>query len=552
MLGQVVGVSGQTVINVGKPSAGKDMTPAIQKAVEKAARLKGKGPVVIKFAPGVYNISREKATARLQLISNTTTETENPNPVKHYGLYLNNLSDVTIDGSGATLLTHGEMTSMAVDSCRNIVIKNLTIDAADPSVVEMKVTARTDSTLTCSLITANTYSISPEGKISWRGEGWEFTGGIAQKYDGTYTLRCESPTDRYTSARAEGESLVFSYPAGKAPKCEVGEVYQMRHSFRTEVASFINCSENVTLSNVTYNFLGNFGIVGQMTRDITLDHVTCAPNGKDGRTCAGFADFVQMSGCSGLVKITGCDFAGAHDDPINVHGTHLKVKSVENPKTITVRYMHGQTRGFAPYNVGDEVALASPHTLLREMPAVVTSVERINDFEYRVGLDRNVDAKIKEMGDVVIENVTATPDVEIIGCRFTLTPTRGLLLSTSGRAVIKDNTFLNIPMSSILIADDGRSWFESGPVRDVTIENNRFIDCASPVINISPEISRYAGAVHSGIKILNNQFLFSDKSAKPVLVEAKAVDGLTLKGNTTDCPEANPLKATYCSNITTD
>ena len=54
----------------------------------------------------------------------------------------------------------------------------------------------------------------------------------------------------------------------------------------------------------------------------------------------------------------------------------------------------------------------------------------------------------------MVENLTAMPEVEIVGCRFTLTPTRGLLLTTGRKALIADNTFLNIPMPSIYISDD--------------------------------------------------------------------------------------------------
>ena len=55
------------------------------------------------------------------------------------------------------------------------------------------------------------------------------------------------------------------------------------------------------------------------------------PEAGSGRTCAGFADFVQMSGCKGRILIENSYFSGAQDDPINIHGTHLAVK--ERPGT---------------------------------------------------------------------------------------------------------------------------------------------------------------------------------------------------------------------------
>lgn len=120
---------------------------------------------------------------------------------------------------------------------------------------------------------------------------------------------------------------------------------------------------------------------------------------------------------------------------------------------------------------------------------------------------------------------------------FTLTPTRGILLTTSGKTVIAHNTFIKIPMASILIADDARSWFESGPVCDVTIRNNRFIDCSSPVILIAPENDKDLGPVHSGIRILDNDFIFnSPGTQKPVLIEARGIKDLKIKGNRSNVP----------------
>ena len=526
--------SGKVVLTVGRPVDGADMTATIQRMIDSAATYQGRKPVEIRLQPGVYNISRQNATCRYQHITNTTSVSENPDPVKHYGLYLHHMSDVTIDGRGATLLTHGEMTSMAVDSCSRIQLKNLTIDAADPSVPEMTVLARNDSTLVCRLAKTTRCHIAPDSRLSWVGHGWEFSGGIAQLYDGKHTWRCQSPMERYVNASIDGDVVTLCYRTGEAPECEPGQVYQMRHSYRTEVATFINRSSDISLHNVTYHFLGNFGIVGQFSHNVTLDRVICAPDPASDRTCAGFADFMQMSGCSGMVRIKDCDFSGAHDDPINVHGTHLKVTGYDGA-WMTVRFMHGQTFGFVPFAVGDEVAAVNACTLRAVASAVVKNVQPIDDYNYRIMLDSDISGALQGLDEVVVENVTATPEVEITGCRFTLTPTRGVLLTTSRKALIADNTFVNIPMSAILIADDGRSWYESGPVRDVTIIRNRFIDCASPVISISPENSEYDGPVHSGIRIISNEFIFSDKDSEPVIVSAKATDGLIVKKNKVNC-----------------
>ena len=82
-------------------------------------------------------------------------------------------------------------------------------------------------------------------------------------------------------------------------------------------------------------------------------------------------------------------------------------------------------------------------------------------------------------------------------------------------------------MSGILIADDARSWFESGRVRDVTIRNNNFMECGGPVILISPENDRNEGYVHRNIAITNNRFQLTGTNA----IFAKSVDGLKITDN---------------------
>ena len=62
-------------------------------------------------------------------------------------------------------------------------------------------------------------------------------------------------------------------------------------------------------------------MVGQHSENITMEDVDFEAPKESGRTTAGYADFVQMSGCKGAININNCTFAGPHDDPINIHGT---------------------------------------------------------------------------------------------------------------------------------------------------------------------------------------------------------------------------------------
>ena len=95
------------------------------------------------------------------------------------------------------------------------------------------------------------------------------------------------------------------------------------------------------------------------------------------------------------------------------------------------------------------------------------AVERIDDYEILLTLDRAVNDNVKAAEHVSVENVTWTPEVEIRNNYFSRIPTRGILVTTRRKVVIEDNVFYRIPMSRGTGSDDARGWYGSGPVRDV-------------------------------------------------------------------------------------
>lgn len=543
----VLTATAQNIIKV-IPEKG-DMTTKLQAAVEKARSYNGKA-VVIELQNADYNIHRESSSQILYHISNTASEKENPDQTKHIGLWLKGLKNVTIDGKGAHLVTHGEMTSFVIDQCENITLRNFTVTAADPTVPELTVTEIGERHMTVRIHPRSRYQIK-DGKFSFVGDNWSLSDGIAQSYDPEkdITWRSWSPLNGLRKA-IELEPNLLRFVYDNAPQARPGLTFQMRDGIRDQACGLIQFSKNVTLENLHLDFLGNFGIVGQMSENITYRNMAFEPEAGSGRTCAGFADFVQMSGCKGKITIENSRFSGAHDDPINIHGTHLAVTEFLAPNQIVVKYMHHQTYGFQSFLPGNTIEFIDPHTLLSLSSAKVKKAEMKNEREITITLDKPVTSKVKETEGLVIENVTYTPEVEIRGNYFSRIPTRGILVSTRRKVIIEDNTFFHMQMSGILIADDARSWFESGMARDVTIRNNDFIECGGPVIFIAPENDRNEGYVHCNITIANNRFRLTGTDA----ISAKSVDGLKITDNLFLTPEVmkieHLIKTRECKDVT--
>lgn len=509
------------------PEQGKD-NENLMLALEKAAGYKGK-PVTVRLSPGIYELDRSKSTQVLYHISNTTSESEDPDPTKHIGLYLHSLKNITIDGCGSTLQMNGEMTSFVLDRCEGIILKNLNIDYKHPTQTEVEVLEEGKDYLIVQVHPTSQYRIVDE-QLEWYGDGWSFKNGIAQSYDraSNMTWRSWSPMENLIRA-VELRPNVLYLQYKEKPQVGLHIVFQMRDSFRDEVSGFVNRSKNVQLENLNFYYLGNFGVVCQYSENVTFDRCNFAPRPDSGRTNAGFADFIQVSGCRGMIDIRNSRFSGAHDDPINIHGTHLRVTEFLSPNRLKVRFMHDQTFGFEAFFKGDDIELVDPLSLLAVEKAKVKEAKLVTPRKMELTLSGPLSPEVIQRKDLVVENVLWTPEVRITNNYFERIPTRGILITTRRKSLIEGNTFYGMQMSGILVADDGLSWYESGPVHDLTIRRNTFFNCGEPVINIDPENREYKGAVHKNITIEENYFYMRKNSSS--VIRAKAVDGLVIRHN---------------------
>ena len=536
------------------PEQGKD-NENLMLALEKAAGYKGK-PVTVRLSPGIYELDRSKSTQVLYHISNTTSESEDPDPTKHIGLYLHSLKNITIDGCGSTLQMNGEMTSFVLDRCEGIILKNLNIDYKHPTQTEVEVLEEGKDYLIVQVHPTSQYRIVDE-QLEWYGDGWSFKNGIAQSYDraSNMTWRSWSPMENLIRAvKLRPNVLYLQYK--EKPQVGLHIVFQMRDSFRDEVSGFVNRSKNVQLENLNFYYLGNFGVVCQYSENVTFDRCNFAPRPDSGRTNAGFADFIQVSGCRGMIDIRNSRFSGAHDDPINIHGTHLRVTEFLSPNRLKVRFMHDQTFGFEAFFKGDDIELVDPLSLLAVEKAKVKEAKLVTPREMELTLSGPLSPEVIQRKDLVVENVLWTPEVRITNNYFERIPTRGILITTRRKSLIEGNTFYGMQMSGILVADDGLSWYESGPVHDLTIRRNTFFNCGEPVINIDPENREYKGAVHKNITIEENYFYMRKNSSS--VIRAKAVDGLVIRHNliyTSDAEknkESNFIQTRDCNEVSVE
>ncbi|MDI4644291.1 right-handed parallel beta-helix repeat-containing protein [Cohnella hashimotonis] len=520
-----------------RADSGEDTVSAMRRAI--AAAAGAGGPALLTCGPGRYDFYPEEAARVPYFITNTASETENPDITKTIGIYMKGVRDLTLDGQGALFVFHGKQTMLVLDGCERISIRHVHMDYAEPTVTEAMVTGVGDDWIELE-IHPDSRCVVEDGKLYWIGEGWRFHEGPVQAYDPARdtTWRIDNPVEAATTAALigpRGVRLNFG-EARSAEKAlagiEAGFVLQFRDGIRDQVGAFLLDSRDVVMDGVGMHFMHGLGIVGQYSKNLTFVRMAIEPRPETGRTVAAFADCIHLMGCRGRIEIADSRFAGAHDDAINVHGTYLQIVGRPAPDTVEVRFMHPQSYGFEAFRTGDEIEFARSRSLVAFGIGRVRSVERVDDRTLRLTLEEPAPAAADvEPGDVV-ENVTWTPEVRIAGNRFARIPTRGILITTRRKVTIEDNTFERMRMSAILIEGDASSWFESGPVRDLTIRNNRFVECGDaefPVIAITPAVDEPDAArpVHRDIRIEGNRF----ETREALALKAKGAAGVSFTDN---------------------
>ncbi len=492
------------------PNSGQDATVAFQSAIASAASAPK--PVTLNIPAGRYDFWSTNAVKRACYCSNATEP--GSNAIRTIALDLSNLNQCTVQGNGSTMMMRGAMTMVVAENSTNLTLTCLTFDFARPAVSEVTVLSIGTSSWIGQVNPDCTYTITGGNRILWTGEDWQSYHNMCQPYDPNTktTWRGNDPTTSATSIVDLGNGqLKFFVPSATLSNAVVGRTYQFRDTTRDQVGMWFNHCQGVTLRDVNVYSMRGFGILGQFTDGIHFQRLNVVP--KPGRTCASGADIVHFSGCKGLINIENSTLSAAQDDAMNVHGTHLQIQTLPAPNQIKVGFMQSQSWGFLAFQPGDQIEFVKASTLLSYGTAVVTSVQQ-PDLQHQVlTLDRNAPAGVTLNSDV-IENITWIPSVQVTNCDIGQVPTRGILVTTRQPVTISGCRFFRLPMPPVLVADDASSWYESGPVRNLTLDGNAFYEgSGSYAIEFLPNNSTYAGAIHSSITISNNDFTLTGSSA---------------------------------------
>jgi hypothetical protein len=514
-----------------KANSFENASPAICKAIESCKSIEN---ATLVLPGGRIDLWPEGAVKRVLYISNST-EDDTLSKFKNIGLFIENFENLTIEGNNTLVVLHGKMISFAILNSKNIKFQNISFDYERPTMSELIINSVSDNSVETIIHPDSRYSID-NGKFCFYGEGWKVNSYHTIVFEPDNNLMKYSSFKPFISSMAFETSPFHVKFDGDFTNSQFrkGDILTVRDPYRDNCGGFISRSKDIRLENVKLHYMHGLGIVSQFSENITLFKVRAAPRANSGRIISCFADCFHFSGCKGKILIDSCFTSGSHDDPVNVHGTHLQITSIGADKKLMVRFMHHQTYGFNAFFTGDSIAFVNPQTLQPVAFAMLKNAILLNNREMLIEIDGVMPENV--ISGLCIENLTWTPEVIIRNSRFERTNTRGLLLTTRRKILIENNTFYRTGMHAILIADDASNWFESGAVQDVTIRNNTFTECGynsvpgNFVIAIAPENHQVVPGyfVHRNICIENNTFSVYDY---PIL-SARSVDNLSFTGNT--------------------
>ena len=478
-------------------------------------------------------------------------------------IYLRNLSNVTLDFGGATLLLRDDtIQPFVLDGCKGVTIKNVVIEYERSLINEMDIVEVRDGEIWCKQTEKQRLHFPMRVEngclIPVSGEK-EYPDAFKEpKFFNLYdkdTQICKRMllvrigTDLPSISKEKFPFRYFDFIAEQR-----GDYIVLRGELPVDISSDVTCSichtqrdvsscfvirsKDTHLENVRIINGAGMGILGMYSENITLRGVKYCFDGRSHGISTNAADAVHLISCFGKVEIINSIFEGMHDDALNIHGNYYTVDSVSgnviHAKLGTdIQESPGVNAHYKMFGKGDTLAIYRGSTNLSKKTLTVEQTVVTGDFTadiYCYGDTSEINS-----GDT-IENLSVQADLRIKNCRFGKAGTH-LRLQTRGKVLIEDCEC----SLKIALTGDKNYWYEGSPINDLTIRNCRFRGrrgkiIATPGFDICPESLYY----HSGIKVIGNTFDVTDAldfyHCQNVLFEGNInSEGMTFENKFNNC-----------------
>ncbi|PTT00758.1 hypothetical protein DBR11_09035 [Pedobacter sp. HMWF019] len=531
-----------------------DAAPMIRVAIAYCKQIRATKLI---FPKATYYFKRDLAAEKYVFMSN------NDEGLKRFVFDLSGMENLEIDGQGSKFILTGFLSPFLLENCRNISLRNFSIDYVRTFHSEAKILSVDKSGMTVQFDRKFPYKLDHQTLIFTDSAGVVYPWSDLLEFDPLKKETAFMANDLWVGSNVPVKEIKPGTVKLLLPQITgiPGNVMVFASAFRLVPAFNISGSVNISFSGIDIFHCGGMGIVAQNSRDLFLDHVRVTPSPGSGRIVSITADATHFSNCSGKITIENCLFENQKDDATNIHGIYSKITRINTPYEIEVELVHKQQFGFEYLKPDMKVEFADATSIVTYANNSVKSTERINKEFTRVVFADPISPNTK-LGDVIACS-TDYPEVLIRNCVIRGNRARGILLNSRGKTVVEHNTF-HVPGAAILFEGDASFWFEQSGVNGVTIRNNTFDNCnygvwgnaciqvGSGILKRVRSKSRY----HKDISIVGNTFKIFD----PRIINAYCVDGLIFKDNKIEQSEAyrsnfsdgKAFVIDACSNVSID
>lgn len=418
---------------------GKDDTAAVLAAIDECRK---QAPATLVFPKGRYDFFAGS------------------NPANKGTLFpIADIDGLTIDGKGSEFMMHGSTGLFWFGNCKNLSIRNLTIDWDRPPFSLGKV------------IAAEGNHFDVEVFPGYPVKGGEPVGAFMD-YDPKTRLPIRHGLDEYNTIEKTEllREQVLRVHQTHETRVKPGVLVLLRHQVYGPSTFVCSRCSDVAVKDVTVHTVPGMGFIGSVCTNITLERFKVVPRPGSGHIMSATADATHFGGCKGTITMRDCEYEGMGDDAVNIKsGLYLSLKQKVDDHTVLAAHNLKMVDSPDP---GDVMEVSHVDDLLPYATVRVKKVEVLpNDGLQKVEFEEPLPTELRE-GDV-FGNATRTPKVRISGCKVRRNRARGMLIQTRD-AIVENCSFKDCTGPGILVLTEVVYFFESIGTRDVTIRNNTF------------------------------------------------------------------------------
>jgi uncharacterized protein (TIGR03437 family) len=443
-------------------------------------------------------------------------------PVQY--VFLGNVSDLTIDFQGSNLyFQDGMLRAFEVDYCRNVTLKNFTIDQLVPRYTQVQLTSfdPVQQTLTYSVLpgwadpatfTATDFFGTPQLLAAFfrNGAVVPFTAGLA-----LINYPIASPT---LSVNPNGDPTTEAAILGRL---QAGDLIAVWDRNAAEAISVYSC-DSVTLSNIEVHGSGGVAVAVTFSSNSTADNVRVKP--RPGGLIGSNADGIHFGFSLRNNHIRNCYVSGSTDDALGLDSDFLAsvvsqpgARQLVMARNFAYRFVNGTMVNFV--HLGDASEVTGAVVVSQDPP---DSPDVSGGGQITVTFDR--DLPPLSAGD---EMVFASADMRGDGSTIedstveNIPYGRGIFLEGIENVVVQRNVIratsnAGINVHELMVPAGGGGV----PAHGVTIQNNSVEDSMGPeASSLGVAVVNRAGILvqandqnynfllntaHSNISILNN------------------------------------------------